>query len=455
LRPPGNEYSSPHRERLLTMSARSRTDGRGLSRRSFLKVGTAGLFGLNLVDVLRAEARADTPRSRPKANGVILLWFGGGPATIDIWDLKPDAPVNIRGEFRPVPTKAAGVQICELLPQTAAVMDRCALVRSLQHSITAHGPGAVYMATGHPPSPALTYPALGALAAKLLPPVGGVPPYVLFEAARASGYPGGAGYLGAACNPFEVESGQRREQPRVEGIALPDGFTADQLTDRKKLRDEFDARFKALDDADVPAGLDRFQQQALDILRSDRTRQAFDLAKEPAAVQESYGRTPFGQSVLTARRLVEAGARFVTVGLPGWDTHAGNFQALRRMLPEVDRALGTLIADLETRGFLDRTVVYCAGEFSRTPRVNGQAGRDHWARSMAVFLAGGGVRKGFVLGGTDVQGMYPDGEPCSPADVSATIFHLLGVEPASEIRTTSGRPMQVFREGKVLEELIG
>jgi hypothetical protein len=310
------------------------------------------------------------------------------------------------------------------------------------------------MATGHPPSPALTYPAPGALAAKLLPAAGGVPPYVLFGAARASGYPGGPGHLGAPFGPFEVEGGQRREPARVEGIALPDGFTAEQLADRKKLRDEFDARFKALEDADVPAGLDRFQQQALDILRSDRTRRAFDLGQEPAAVQEAYGRTPFGRTVLTARRLIEAGARFVTVGLRGWDTHAGNFSVLRRLVPELDGALGTLIADLDARGLLDRTVVYCAGEFGRTPRVNAQAGRDHWARSMAVFLAGGGIRGGVVLGRTDAQGGAPADEPCSPADVAATVFHSLGVEPTREIRTISGRPMQIFREGKVLEPLV-
>src|SRR5947208_4509459 len=200
-------------------------------RRDFLRIGTAGLFGLNLVDVLRAEARAGAPR-RPKATGVIMLWLGGGPATIDMWDLKPDAPVNVRGEFRPIPTAADGVSICELMPQTAQVMDRCALVRSLSHPITAHGPGAVYMATGHPPTPALTYPSLGALASRLLP-AGTVPPYVLFESAKADGFPAGAGYLGTAFNPFEVEDGQPRglaqvgprpavpaKPPRIDGISL-------------------------------------------------------------------------------------------------------------------------------------------------------------------------------------------------------------------------------------------
>src|SRR5437763_16490252 len=187
-----------------------------LRRRDFLRVGATGLFGLNLVDVLRAEARASAAAPRAKAKGVVLIWLGGGPATIDMWDLKPDAPVNVRGEFRPIPTTADGVRICELLPQTAAVMDRCALVRSLSHPITAHGPGAVYMATGHPPTPALTYPALGALAPRRLPPGGGEPPYLPFEGARANGVPGGPGHLRTAYHPLADDDGQRRSQPHLQ-----------------------------------------------------------------------------------------------------------------------------------------------------------------------------------------------------------------------------------------------
>src|SRR4051794_1551755 len=189
------------------------------TRRHFLRVGTAGLFGLSLADILRLEARAGA--RKPKATGVILLWLGGGPSTIDMWDLKPDAPGNVRGEFKPIATRAAGVQICEHLPLTANVMDRCTLVRSLGHEITAHGPGAVYMATGHVPSPAVEYPPLGALAARLLPATSTMPPYVLFDAAKATGYPGGAGYLGSAYGPFEVEG----TTVRAERLGLPAGFT--------------------------------------------------------------------------------------------------------------------------------------------------------------------------------------------------------------------------------------
>ncbi len=437
------------------MTAPSRADCERFYRRDFLKVGTAGLLGLTLADVIRAEARSVPARRKGKADSVILLWLGGGPSTIDMWDLKPDAPENVRGDFKPIRTRAAGVRICELLPKTALMMHRCALVRSLSHGITAHGPGTVYMATGHAPSPALEYPSLGSLAARVLPAPAGVPPYVLFNAARASGFAGGAGFLGPAYNPFEVEGGPQRGRIRLEGVALPDGFTVEQLLRRKRLRDRFDGRFRALDEADVPASLDRFQQQALDILRSDKTRRAFDLEQEKDKVREGYGRGPFGQSVLAARRLVEAGARFVTVGLGGWDTHAANFAALRaRLLPTLDQALSALLADLDERGMLGGTVVYCAGEFGRTPQVNSASGRDHWARSMAVLLAGGGLRRGYAHGSTDGHGAAPAKDPCSPADVAATIFRALGVSPDHEVRTTSGRPLPVFREGKVIEGLL-
>jgi hypothetical protein len=437
------------------MATRTHTDCEGFHRRDFLRVGTAGLLGLSLADVLRQQAHSAASKTR-RAEGVILLWLGGGPATIDMWDLKPAAPENIRGDFRPIRTRASGVKICEHLPKTAAVMDRCLLVRSLHHSISAHGPGTVYMATGHPPSAAVERPPLGALASRLLTARPGVPSYVLFGGARGSGFPGGAGFLGPAYNPFEVEEPPLRGQLKVEGIALPDGFTVTRLEDRDKLRARFDARFRALDEADVPASLDRFQQQALDILRSDRTRRAFDLGREKESLREAYGQTPFGRSVLAARRLIEAGARFVTVGLGGWDTHAGGFQVLRnQLLPQLDRALAALIADLDARGLLATTLVYCAGEFGRTPQVNTASGRDHWARSMAVFLAGGGLRRGHVHGSTDAYGEAPSSDPCSPADVSATIFHALGIAPDHAVQTTSGRPMAVFREGKVIEALLG
>jgi hypothetical protein len=440
------------------MATRFRSDCEGYHRRDFLKLGTAGLLGLSLADLLRREAHADpATKVKAKAKSVIMVWLAGGPATIDMWDLKPEAPEEIHGDFKPIDTSAKGVRICELLARTAKVMDRCALVRSVNHNIPAHGPGTVYVTTGNRPTPALDYPSLGSLASKLLPAPGGVPSYVTFSEPRANGFVGNAGYLGTAYNPFEVEGTPGRGGGlRVQGVSLPDGFTAEELDKRNQLRERFDERFKALDDADLPASLDKFHQQAIDILRSGKTRKAFDVEQEPQATRERYGpNSPFGQSALVARRLVEAGVRFVTIGLGGWDTHGGNFRTLRdRLLPQVDLTLSALVADLEEKGLLDSTIVYCAGEFGRTPRINGQAGRDHWARSMAVFLAGGRIAKGYAHGSTDPHGMAPDAEPCSPDDVSATIFQALGISPNHEVTTPAGRPVSIFREGKVIEKLL-
>jgi hypothetical protein len=284
-----------------------------------------------------------------------------------------------------------------------------------------------------------------------------VPPFVSFGEIR-SGTGGVGGFLGTAFNPFVVEGagGGKNGVYRARGIQLPTGFTLEELENREKLLKDFDSTFKELDrSADLVDGYDTFHKQALEILRSDRTKKAFDLAQEKVDVRALYGETPFGQGALAARRLVEAGVRFVTLSLGGWDTHGQNFQALsKRQLPPLDQTLSALIQDLADRGMLDRTIVYCAGEFGRTPKVNKNAGRDHWARSMAVVLAGGGFKRGYTHGTTDPQGMDAASEPCTPDDVSATIFHCLGIDPHLELTTASGRPVQLFREGKVVEKLL-
>ena len=442
------------------------TDCEGFARRDFLKLGAAGLFGLSLPQLLQLEARATEqaqtsgrPRNN-RATSVIMVWLAGGPATIDMWDLKPGAPDGIRGEFRETNTNVAGVRISEHLPRMAQVMDKCTVIRSLHHTIPAHGPATVFMTTGNRPTPALQYPALGSLATRLLPAARGVPPYVTFSELR-NGSAGQAGYLGTAYNPFVVEGAGGRGRGaaanlRVRGITLPTGFTLEQLENRDRLLRGFDRGFEALDrSADLADGLDAFHRQALEILRSDRTRNAFNLGLESDSLRQRYGTTPFASGVLAARRLVEAGVRFVTISLGGWDTHGQNFNALRtRLLPQLDQALSALIGDLSERGMLDRTVVYCAGEFGRTPRVNRNNGRDHWSRSMAVLLAGGGFRRGLAYGTTDTQGMAPATEPCTPDDVSATIFQTLGLDAHQELMTPTGRPVQLFREGRVLPRVL-
>lgn len=280
-----------------------------------------------------------------------------------------------------------------------------------------------------------------------------------------------AGYLGSGYNAFLVEGnagGRPNPQAKgkaapagnlsVRGITLPGGFSLEALERRDKLLQSFDEGLKSIDGSDdLVDGLDTFHQQALEILRSDKTKKAFNLAAESESTRDRYGATPFGQGLLAARRMVEAGVRFITIGLGGWDTHESNFQRLKeRNLPPVDTGLSALLEDLDQRGLLDSTIVYCAGEFGRTPRINnrGAGGRDHWARSMAVVVAGGGFKRGCVYGSTDANGMVPATEPCSPDDVSATILGQLGIEKSTELTAPNGRKVQLFREGRVLEKIL-
>jgi Protein of unknown function (DUF1501) len=451
------------------MSHPRRTDCEGFYRRDFLKLGSAGLLGLSLADLLRLEARAGrdataSATARKKATSVIMVWLAGGPATIDMWDLKPNAPEGIRGEFKPIPTSAPGIEISEHLPKMAQAVDKVSVVRSLYHTIPSHEIATVFMTTGNKPTAALQYPSLGSLTARLLPVPKGVPPFVTFGDLRG-GKAGGAGYLGTGYNPFIVEGAGAANAKvganfalRVRGITLPNNFSLDDLAKRDELLKKFDGGLKALDQAnDLADGLDAFHRQALEILRSDKTKKAFNLAQEKAELRERYGMTPFGQGVLAARRLIEAGVRFATVSLGGWDTHQNNFTSLKdRLLPPLDQTLSALVEDLDQRGLLDSTIVYCAGEFGRTPKVNnrGGGGRDHWARSMACVLAGGGIKRGYAHGTTDGQGMAPDKDPVTPDDIAATIFHCLGIDPHQELQTPTGRPVQLFREGTVVEKLL-
>jgi hypothetical protein len=441
----------------MTMPRSFVLDCEGFHRRDFLKIGAGGLFGLTLPQLLRLEAHtAPEEKRKRRAKSVIMLWQSGGPSHLDTWDIKPEAPEGIRSLFKPIPTKADGVQISEHLPKTAQAADKISVVRSLYHTIPSHGPASVFMSTGNKPTPALDYPSMGSLTAKLMKTEKGIPPYVSFGDLR--GDRGGvSGYLGTAYNPFIVEGGGGKGGSfRVRGIQLPGGFTLDELEKRDKLFKGFDETFRSLDkSADLVEGLDTFHQQALEILRSDKTKKAFDLNQESQEVRDRYGPTPFGQGALAARRLVESGVRFVTISLGGWDTHRQNFDALsKRLLPTLDQTLSALVEDLDAHGLLDSTIVYCAGEFGRTPKINKTAGRDHWARSMSVVLAGGGIKRGYAHGSTDSQGMAPATEPCTPDDLSATIFHCLGIDPHTELTTSSGRPIQLFREGRVVEKLL-
>jgi hypothetical protein len=419
------------------------------SRRRFLEIGASGLLGVGLADLLRAQSTL--PAHRPRATSMILIWLGGGPATIDMWDPKPDAPSAIRGEFKTIPTALPGIQFSEHLPRTAAILDRALLIRSLHHNVPDHVPGAQYIMTGNKPSAALEYPSIGSLAARLLRGSAGMPPYFTLGDAASSG----AGYLGPTYDPFRVASTTSRVPNDLDGVVLPEGMTRERLDVRRRFRDVFNADFLARHaQTDLVGALSKFQQDAYEILASNRIAKAFDVDAEPESVRKLYGEEDFSRGALIARRLIEAGARFVTVGTDGWDTHVANFATLRRLLPQLDQALAGLVVDLDERGMLDETLVLCGGEFGRTPEVNGNAGRDHWSRAMTFFLAGGGLKAGHVHGSTDARGHDPVDGPCSPDDLGATLLALLGFPPQHIVHTTSGRPVKLFEHGTPLPQVI-
>jgi hypothetical protein len=435
------------------------------SRRGFLHVGAASLLGLGFSGLLRRQAAAancskpnhNTSRRRPPADNLIMIWLAGGPATIDMWDMKPSAPAGVRGEFSPIRSSADGIEVCEHLPRLAKLMHHACLVRSVHHTLAAHEPGTQLLMTGNLPGPAIEYPAIGSVASKLMPQVAGVPSFItLGNELQIRG-----GYLGAAYAPFRATpiaargNGGPDSTATTTTVGLPDGFSVQSLSRRASLLRSFDKAFAQVDHSPMVSQLGTFQQQALDILRSNRTRAALDLSHERDETISLYGRGPFGQRVLAARRLVEAGVRFVTVGMSGWDTHGNNFAQLRNnLLPQLDQALSALLIDLDQRGMLESTVVYCTGEFGRTPQINGAAGRDHWARAMSVFLAGGRFRRGLVYGSTDAHGNEPYVDACSPMDVSATVLESIGIRHDAMLTTPSGRPIAIIAGGAPINGLL-
>ena len=422
------------------------------SRRNFLQFSCSSVMGVSLRHrEIRAVAAEPNLRTTGAKN-VIQIFLTGGPATIDMWDLKPNAPASIRGDFRPIDTSVPSLQICEHLPKLAKQMHHATLVRSVTHTIAEHTQGQAYLMTGNRPRPAAGSPSLGSLSAALLPSRRGIPVNMNFGTVPSSG----AGDLGASFNPLEVAPSEGRNSDKTnESFGLPDDFTKPALERRNQVLQRLDRRFDQLRSTNLPRQLEQFQQDALEILRSDKIRSALDVEREPEASRTLFGNSVVGRSALAARRLIEADARFVTIAFDGWDTHDNNFTRLRNnLLPQLDQALAALLEDFAARDLLKETIVYCAGEFGRTPSVNSTLGRDHWSRTMSVLLAGGGFRSGSVYGSTDETGQNPDQNACSPDDISATIFQQLGFAPEHQLRTSSGRSIPLFRNGSVLPGLL-
>jgi hypothetical protein len=429
----------------------------GVSRRDFLHLGLLTSFGLSLTDVLRWQAMAETPSRR--ATSCILIWLDGGPSHLDTFDPKPDAPSEIRSQFKAIPTSVPGVQITEHLPRTARMMHEVALIRSLTHELGNHDTGTRFLLTGHRPTPALDYPSLGSLAAHELPARGAMPPYVAIPGDGVGGDSNAAraGYLPGAFSAFNIGN----DPSRVRDLDPPAGVSFDRTDRRREMLHRMDKLSRAVEEGPATRNRDAFFEQAYRLLASPEAKGAFDLAREKPATREAYGHGRVGAGCLLARRLVEAGSRFVTVVDTGWDTHNQIFKELpdsrfpgSGKLPSLDRAYAALLADLRERGLLESTLVVLMGEFGRTPKINAIAGRDHWPRAGFACLAGGGVKGGQVIGATNAFGEVPSERPVSPSDLALSILTLLGVNPAKELTTPSGRPVKILAEGSFISELV-
>ncbi|MBI1915840.1 MAG: DUF1501 domain-containing protein [Planctomycetes bacterium] len=422
---------------------------RCLDRRSFLQVGTLGALGLTLPDYLRRAAAAG-PSPPAKARAAILVFLGGGPSHHDTFDPKPDAPAEIRGEFGIVQTAVAGVRFASSVPLLAGQMKRLAVLRAVTHRQAAHEPGVAYMTTGYSFRPGHNFPGLGAVVGfehRDGTRAGGLPPYV--------GMPDGAGggHLGPSCNPLTVPGDPSDPKFRVPDLALPDGLSESRFRRRRDLSARLDEEFRRGRSSEEGQAVDRFTEQAYGLITSPRARAALDLGREDAKTRDRYGRTQFGQRLLLARRLVEAGVPFVTATDFSWDDHLNIFPALKQRLPVVDRGLAALVADLDERSLLASTLVIVMGEFGRTPKVNPMRGRDHWSEAFSVVLAGGGVAGGRVIGASDKEGAYPRERPVTPEELLHSIYVLLGIDPNKSLPSTSGREIQIVRDGKFIKEL--
>jgi len=442
------------------------------TRRGLLRVGAAGFAGLNLPRLLRAAESSDRPA---RAKHIIFLHQFGGPSHIDTFDMKPDAPSGIRGEFRPIPSAAPGIDVCEHLPRFAGVMDRVGLVRSVYHNMKNHNSASYYSLTGYAPpiddirlrDTLELFPAYGSIVSKLKPsPDPAVPSFVAYPHVLRDGSvtPGQhASFLGKEYDPFFVGRDPSDPDFRLPELELPDSLSVERLDDRRGLLDLVDRQTRLLEYDATARGMDAFYDRALTMLASPKVKRAFDLSEEPDRLRDDYGRSTYGQSCLLARRLIETGVRFVTVyysrsiGGPkgGWDTHSDNFNQLKdRLLPETDRAVPTLIRDLEARGLLDETLIVWMGEFGRGPKIGDRdgRGRGHWPQCYTVLFAGCGL-SGTVVGSSDKRGAYPATDPATPDDIAATMFHALGLDPETEVHDLLNRPLPIAA-GRPIERIF-
>jgi hypothetical protein len=462
------------------MASPQHTASRPITRRGVLKAGAFAVGNLTLADLLRLRARAGTPPSTDTA--VILLWLPGGPPHMETYDLKPNAPSEFRGAFRPIPTVVPGLEVCEHLPLHAAHADRFTIVRSIAHEFADHGGGHKRFLTGRIPAEPTGFvndaPMVGSIVAKSREAVDrGVPNYVACTDPGRGGvdvFSFGAAYLGPSYTPFMVTGNPGAADFKVDGLAIDAGF-ADRIADRTRMRQSFDRLRRDVERSGAIDAMDTFDRRALELLLSGKARAAFDLSREDPRLRDRYGRHAWGQRCLLARRLVEAGCDFVTMVLenpvpagqpfpPGviynWDSHAVNghiFDDALYRLPLYDQAVTALVNDLHARRLTERVLLIVTGEFGRTPRITydkGRPGRDHWPSAMSMLVCGGGMRTGQVVGATDARGEAPRERPLTPNDLWATMYRHLGIDPERNFPDSRGRPLAVLPFGEPIRELL-
>ena len=434
----------------------------GVSRRDCLQIGLGTLLGGGLASALAARGFAAETLNKPaaKAKSCILVWQDGGPTHYEMFDPKPNAPVELRGEFKPIPTAVPGVLFSEHMVKLAKLLDKYTVVRSIRHDQGNHGAGNHYMMTGAPPRIPVGcgafvsfHPSLGSVVAAEKGAPAGLPAYFSIPSMSRSG---GPNFLGAKYAPFVVPNDPNSAGFKVRDVVLPEGLTGDRFESRTDLRSEVDTfrRFHDKAAGDPAMALDEHYQQALDLMNSKEAQAAFDIGKEPEKTRERYGRNSFGQRLLLSRRLVEAGVPFVTVYDGGWDHHTKLFETLKTRLPQWDNSVSALIEDLGQRGQLDSTLVIALGEFGRTPQINKDAGRDHWANAMSVLFAGGGTPGGQIVGATDAKGFAAIERVLSPENFASTVYTKLGIDPGKILFNTQGRPAHLVSDPTPIRELM-
>ena len=428
-----------------------------LTRRHILQIGTP-ILGLGVADFLRMQAAAnDEVQPSSSKKSLIVFWTNGGMSQQDTYDMKPEAPSEYRGMYRPIPTTASGISITERFPRQAKVMQHISLVRSVHHENGIHAPSAHWMQTGRF-GPTLAriapqHPSFGSVISKALGPRSPqMPAYVTVPKSEAFGYQG-AVYLGNSFNPFEVGADPNAKNFSVPNLSLPDGLKVRSVENRRHLLKKFDTLRRDIDSSGTLEGLDAFKAQALEMVTGERVRHAFEIGTEDPKLRDMYGHHAYGQGALLARRLVEAGTRCVTVNTGYWDHHDNIEKGLEEQLAPLDQAIASLITDLSERGMLDDVLIFCAGEFGRTPLINGHAGRDHWSNCFTVMFAGGGMKGGQVIGASEKYGGGVLERVVTPLDLLATIYQTLGIPLSTHYDDSSGRPTSIVDTGKPIREL--